>query len=98
MIKIKINKDTKINEIIIDGHSGYDVEGKDIVCAGVSSIVITSINAMLRINNEALTFEKKSGYMKITFLKHNEMIDMLIDNMLDLLKQMEEQYKNYIEI
>ena len=98
MIKIKISKDNYINQIIIAGHSGYDVEGKDIVCAGVSSIAITSINAILRIDNEALKYEKKPGYIKIIILKHNDIIDMLIDNMLDLLKQMQEQYKCYIEI
>ena len=46
MIKVNI----KNNIIIITGHAGYDDFGKDIVCASVSSIVITSINLCLRFN------------------------------------------------
>ena len=48
MIKIK----EKDNKIIISGHASFDEYGKDIVCASVSSIVITSINAILRYNNK----------------------------------------------
>ena len=52
MIKIKFDKD----KISIKGHSGYDVIGKDIVCASVSSIVITSINAIIRIDEKAISY------------------------------------------
>lgn len=34
------------NLIIIEGHSGYDVPGNDIVCAGVSALVCTLINCL----------------------------------------------------
>ena len=39
MIKVEL----KDNLITIKGHAGYDDKGKDIVCASVSSIVITTI-------------------------------------------------------
>ena len=29
-----------------EGHSGYDVEGKDIVCAAISALAITAVNAL----------------------------------------------------
>ena len=32
--------------IIIEGHSGYDVSGNDIVCAGVSALVCTLVNCL----------------------------------------------------
>ena len=43
MIKIKILKDY----IEVKGHANYDDFGKDIVCASVSSIVITTVNAIV---------------------------------------------------
>lgn len=50
MIKIKVKKDEEIiREISINGHALYDDYGKDIVCASVSSIVITTVNAILRV-------------------------------------------------
>ena len=46
MIKVDL---TKENVITISGHANYDDKGKDIVCASVSSIVITTINAIIEI-------------------------------------------------
>ena len=45
MIKIKINKtNNKYSSLIVSGHSNYDEIGKDIVCAGVSAILIGALN------------------------------------------------------
>ena len=55
MIKIKIDYESSyITNIKLTGHANYDEYGKDIVCASVSSIVITSLNAALSINDKAL--------------------------------------------
>lgn len=99
MIKITINQvDSIINEIIISGHSGYEESGKDIVCASVSSISITTVNAILRIDNCALEYTEKDGYLNIKLLKHNKYIDILISNMVDLLNELEKNYSSYIKI
>ena len=81
MIKIKFDKD----KISIKGHSGYDVIGKDIVCASVSSIVITSINAIIRIDEKAISYKQDEGFIEINILKHSEIVDLLILNMKELL-------------
>ena len=94
MIKININKD----EITIKGHSGYSVEGSDIVCASVSSICITTVNALLSIDEGCVKYTEKDGYLNIKINKHSEVIDKLIENMINLLKELESQYKKYIEI
>lgn len=94
MIKIDVKKD----EITIKGHSGYGIEGTDIVCASVSSICITTVNALLSIDEDCIEYMEKDGYLNIKIKKHNETIDKLIDNMLDLLKELEKDYKKYIEI
>lgn len=84
MIKIKFDKD----KISIKGHSGYDVIGKDIVCASVSSIVITSINAIIRIDEKAISYKQDEGFIEINILKHSEIVDLLILNMKELLKKL----------
>ena len=94
MIKISINKD----EITIKGHSGYSKIGSDIVCASVSSICITTVNALLSIDEDCIIYEENDGYLNIKIKKHNEVIDKLINNMINLLKELEEQYKKNIEI
>lgn len=97
MIKIQVNKNNDVDTIIVSGHSGYDVEGHDIVCAGVSSIVTTTVNAIVRYDEKMIQYESKSGYLKME-VKHNEIVDLLIENMLSLLEEMQQQYKKYIKI
>ena len=94
MIKININKD----EITIKGHSGYAEEGFDIVCASVSSISVTTVNALLSIDEDCIEYEENDGYLNIKIKKHNETIDKLIDNMVNLFSELEKDYKKYIEI
>ena len=94
MIKINVNK----NIITIEGHSDYGEEGTDIVCASVSSICITTVNALLSIDEDCIEYTENDGYLNIKIKKHNETIDKLINNMINLLKELEKDYKKYIEI
>lgn len=92
MIKVLIKKD----EILINGHAKYDVYGKDIVCSAVSSIVTTTINAIFKFKN---TIEvEDNNYLKIKILEHDNITDTLINNMIDLLKEIENQYQKNIQI
>ncbi len=97
MIKVNIKGKDVIDKITVKGHSGYAFEGQDIVCAAVSSIVITSVNAMIRIDSEAVNFDENNG-VTINILKHDETIDKLILNLIELLKELEKKYPKYIEI
>lgn len=99
MIKVSINKTDKVvNNITINGHANFDEYGKDIVCASVSSIVITSINAILRIDEKAINYQEKEGLVIIDINKHTKVIDLLIENMIDLLEQLQKEYRKNIKI
>ena len=96
MIKVTLIKnDNVITNINIIGHAGYDVSGKDIVCAAVSSISITTINALLKYDKDSISYKSS---LEITIHKHDKVIDLLIDNMLDMLKELEQDYKKYIKV
>lgn len=97
MIKVKIKGKEVIEQITVKGHSGYGESGKDIVCASVSSMVITSVNAMVRIDSEAINFDETNGVM-INILKHDEIIDKLVLNLIELLEELKKKYPKYIEI
>ena len=99
MIRIQIEqKKDDIERISISGHSGYKESGSDIVCASVSSICITTVNAIIRIDNEAIEYDEKEGYLTVEIKKHSKVIDILIQNMIELLYELEEDYTNYIKI
>lgn len=93
MIKVEIKKDV----ITITGHAMYDDFGKDIVCAAVSSTVITTVNGILSIDKDAIKVNEKSG-VKIYILKHTEVVDKLILNMINLLTELSKDYKDNIDI
>lgn len=99
MIKVSIKKENGIiNGITIKGHSDYEELGKDIVCAAVSSISITTVNALISIDEDCIDYTNDDGFLKIIIKKHNEVIDKLIDNMINLLSELEKDYKKNIEI
>lgn len=93
MIKVNI----KEKQIVIKGHANYDELGKDIVCASVSSMVITTVNAILRIDNEAIKYSDNDGVI-IDIIKDNEIVNKLIINLISLLEDLKKQYPKYIEI
>lgn len=94
MIKVEVKK----NKIEIKGHSGYDDYGKDILCASVSSIVITTINALIDIDPESILYEDSNDKMIIEVLKDDEITKKLINNMICLLEELQNDYKDYIKI
>lgn len=94
MIKVEISN----NKIEISGHANYDEHGKDIVCASVSSIVITTINAILEIDSDSIDYEDLNSKMTINILKEDKIVNKLLNNMILLLEQLENDYKDYIKI
>lgn len=95
MIKIQvIEKNKSIKEIKIKGHAMYDKYGKDIVCAAVSSIVITTINAIESIDNEAISYNDTPFVIRVQ--KNDEVVSKLLNNMIFLLKELEHDFPNNI--
>ena len=94
MIKVLVSKE----RIEIKGHSGYDLIGKDIVCSAVSSIVITTINGIISIDEEAVHYEYHNDTMLISDIKKDKVTLKLIDNMLDLLRELEKKYPKNINV
>ncbi len=94
MIKVNINKDN----IVITGHAKYDDYGKDIVCASASSIVISTINAILKFDNAAISYEEDKDKLVINILKKDEITKKLIGNMVDMLNELSNQYPKNIKV
>ena len=94
MIKIEIKKDL----IKIAGHAGYADAGKDIVCASVSSIVYTSVNGIMNIDQDAIKFSDKKDTLEIKIINKSKVVNILINSMIDLLEDLENQYPENIKI
>lgn len=98
MIKVNVkSKNEKVYEIVIKGHAGYDELGRDIVCAAVSTMAITTINNIISLE-ETIDYEEKSGLLKIRVLKDTDVNGKLLCNLVRMLNELSLQYPKNIEI
>ena len=99
MVKVIItNKENEIDKIEVKGHAMYDDYGKDIVCAGISSTVITTVNAIQTFNKDYISYEIKENNFLIKVNYHNEIVNNLLNNMINMLHDIENDYPNNIKI
>lgn len=94
MIKVVIEN----NKIDVKGHANYSEYGKDIVCASVSTLVISTINNIIDIDEESILYEENENEIKIEIKKDNEIVKKLIDNMVLMLEDLEKDYPKNIKI
>ena len=98
MIKINIDKDdNKIVRIKVSGHAHYAESGKDIVCAAVSSTVITTVNNILSLSKTIDYLEGKDS-LTINVIKDDKNTQKILNNMLSMLNELEKDYPKYIKI
>ena len=105
MILVNVFKDGgSIKEIEVKGHSGYDVEGRDIVCSSVSTAVIITANLLERLN---IDFECTSDdkvpliSLKMKNVNSNDQLNLvntILENLVDNLSKVQEEYNKYLKI
>lgn len=99
MIKVSVIRNSqKIESVKIKGHAMYDEYGKDIVCSSVSSITVTTINAILSINENFLRYEEKNGCVTIDVITDDDICFKLLENMLMLFSELSCKYPKNIKI
>ena len=99
MIKVNVFKEkSKYKKITILGHAMYDDYGKDIVCSACSSIVTTTINGILALDKGSLDYMVTKKGMSINIKNDDETTQVLINNMVSLLKELEGNYPDNIEV
>ena len=94
MIKVLI----KENSIRIKGHANYSEFGKDIVCASVSSVIYTTVNSIMNIDKSSIEYTDDGNIVTIVKENDNSIVDIILNTMIDILKDLENQYKENIKI
>ena len=99
MISVKLIKEkSKYKKITILGHAMYDDYGKDIVCSACSSIVTTTVNGILALDKGSLSYMVSKKGMTIDIKSDDQTTQILIHNMVSLLKELESNYPDNIEV
>ena len=98
MIKVEVVKENNLyKKVSIIGHAMYDDYGKDIVCSAVSSIVTTTINGCIALDKDSLSYEVNEEGVYISNIVGDN-TNTLINNMVSLLKELEEKYPTNIKV
>ena len=99
MITVKVVKESsKYKKITILGHAMFADYGKDIVCSACSSIVTTTVNGILLINKDNISYLVSKKGMSIDVKSDALVCQKLIQNMINLLKELEVNYPDNISI
>ncbi len=99
MIKVNcVVSDGLIEEVSIKGHADYDTLGKDIVCAAVSSIVTTTINNIIALEENTIKYDTKEGNVCITVLRNSDVTNKLLNVLMNMLKELATDYPQNIKI
>lgn len=100
MVKVTyFYQNTNITAVKITGHANFAEVGSDIVCAGISAIVIGTLNALHELeNNQVQVIDNTIGLinLKVTNFTNNSQI--ILKTMLWQLKTIKNQYPKYINI
>lgn len=106
-ITIERKQDGLIRSFKISGHAFFDDAGHDIVCAGISSVSIGTINALHAICNidaeEHTIIDEESAYLHYRLpekLSENQMqkAQVILEAMVVSLKTIEESYGENVTV
>ena len=98
-------KGNSIKKITCDGHTGYGVEGEDIVCAALSSIVQTALMGVLMVAgvNAKTQRNDEQGYLMIEVPEglsavQQRDVDTILNTMLLGISDLNEGFSDFIEL
>ena len=98
MIKVRIKKENDvITSISCKGHAKYDEYGKDIVCASFSTMIITTINAILEFDKDAISYTDNNN-LNIVNIKKDNITNRLLLNLVNMIYELRENYDKNIDI
>ena len=97
--------DNKIVSVECDGHTGYSVEGEDIVCAALSSIVQTAVLGLLQVAKIDIKYEilDQQAHLMITLpekLTSTERhdADIILETMFLGVCDLNEGFSDFVEL
>ena len=97
MILVSILKHNDIiEEMKVSGHAEYADKGKDLVCAGVSTIMIGSLNALDLLANDTCDLVMDNNLVSIKIKKNTYDSQLIIKTVILQLETLKEKYSDYI--
>ena len=98
-----IRKGGHIVRVECDGHTGYGVEGEDIVCAALSSVVQTALLGLLSVAAIGVDYKRDKGILKIALpdgldWDQRKAADIILETMLLGVADLHEGFSDFVEL
>ena len=89
----------QIQSFKIIGHADYAEYGYDIVCSGITTAVFTSLGLIKRyLNENEYDYKELNGTIALSFKSTNQIVNDIIENLIEVLKNIERQYPKNLKI
>lgn len=106
MINVRITRASAQGVIVgfaVKGHAEYARNGKDIVCAGVSTVTVGTVNSIESLTGVVLDTSMKDGFLSGTLVPVNDpevsaKVQLLLESMVLMLKDIAKSYRKYVQI
>ena len=93
---IKINSSEGC--ISINGHAGYDVQGKDIVCAAVSVLAQNLIMSIEKLTEDKIKYSISAGKLDINYKKLSKQAQVLLASFFIGIEAIANEYPQYVKL
>lgn len=99
-IKVSENESGVITKIVASGHAGYDVFGKDIVCAAVSTAIqLTSLVLKRVLGDDVKIYEYESGIsIDVGSHGHDREVMCLMYSLYEFVVALSREYTENVEV
>lgn len=105
MITVQISRkeDSLIHGFEVKGHAGYAAHGQDIVCAGVSSVTVGTVNSIEALTGTVMETKMKGGFLSgivppVEDESVSGQVQLLLESMVLMLQGIADSYREYIQI
>lgn len=95
----------RITSFTMEGHAEFAEHGKDLVCAGATSVSFGALNAILSLTDAKLGIEQgeDGGFLRCVVPEDlptdkAEKVQLLLEGMVVSLQTIEREYSKYIKI
>ena len=94
MIEVRVRE----NRILISGHANYAELGKDIVCAGVSTLAQSLIGSIENLTSDKIEVEITPGWIDLRYKDLSDESKVLIDSFFIGITMIADEYPEYVRI
>lgn len=101
MTTATIWKNNFVNRICIKGHSGYSVNGSDIVCSSISTACFLTANILTKLTKSCcIKIDDKNVYIDIQIIDVNvsKEVKIVMETLQETLEDISSQYPKFLTI